>query len=284
MAFRKINNAKELSVKAYQIRQDIIMMLVAAKSGHTAGPLGMADIFSALYFNVMNHDPKKPDWDKRDMFFLSNGHICAVLYSALAHAGYFPREKLLGFRKLGSMLQGHPHKGEVPGVENSSGPLAQGISIAVGAAIAAKMDKKDIRIYLGMSDGECEEGQMWEAFMMAGNRKLDNLIAFVDRNNIQIDGKTDDVMSLEPFAEKCRAFNWEVISIDGNDMKEILGGFGRAKKVKGKPIVIIANTVPGKGVSFIEGDYRWHGKPPNEEEGDASLKELKAIEEKIRGR
>lgn len=280
--FMKIKSIKELELKANDLRQDVVRMLDTAKSGHTAGPLGMAEIFAALYFNILNHDPKEPDWEKRDLFYLSNGHICPIWYAALAHAGYFPRKELLTFRKINSRLQGHPHRGEIPGVENSGGPLSQGISIAVGAALAAKMDKLSRTIYVGMSDGECEEGQTWEAFMMAGNRKLDNLIAIQDRNNIQIDGFTSDIMSIEPFEEKMQAFNWHTIIIDGNNMKEILDAFADAKRTKGKPTIIIAKTIPGKGVSFMENDYKWHGKPPKHEEAEKALKELEAEKERIR--
>ena len=278
----RISGIKELYLKSNELRQDVIRMLDSAKSGHTAGPLGMADIFAALYFNILNHDPKQPNWGKRDLFYLSNGHICPIWYAALAHAGYFPRSELLTFRKINSRLQGHPHRGELPGVENSGGPLSQGISIAVGAAIAAKMDKLSRTIYVGMSDGECEEGQTWEAFMMAGNRKLDNLIAVQDRNNIQIDGFTSDIMSIEPFEQKMQSFNWNTIVIDGNNMAEVLKAFGEAKRTKGRPTMIIAKTIPGKGVSFMENDYKWHGKPPKHEEAEKALKELEAEKERIR--
>jgi transketolase len=265
---------KKLQLTANSIRQDVIRMLVAAKSGHPAGSLGMADIFTALYFGIMRHDPKKPDWGARDRLVLSNGHICPVLYASLAEAGYFPKAQLITLRKFGSPLQGHPHRGSLPGIENSSGPLGQGVSMAVGMAIAGKREKKDWRVYCLMGDGEMNEGQVWEALMLASKENLDNLVAVIDRNNIQIDGTSDDVLSLEPLQGKLEAFGWNVVVADGNNMNAVLHAFGMASGCEGKPSVIIAKTVSGKGVSFMEGKFGWHGKSPNPEEGEQAIKEL----------
>jgi transketolase len=272
---------KDLKLKANDIRQDIINMLLAAGSGHSAGPLDMADVFAALYFNVMENNPEDPKWEGRDRLVLSCGHICPVLYAAMAEAGYFPKEELMTLRKLGTRLHGHPHNLELPGIETSSGPLSQGSSQAVGMALALKMDGKPNYIYLIVSDGEQQEGQTWEAAMLAGKNHLDNLIAVMDRNNIQIDGNTEDIMPLNDLRAKYEAFNWHVLEIDGNNMEEILKVFDDAKKLKGKPIMILANTLSGKGVSFMEGDYRWHGMPPNKEQAAEALKELAAEREKI---
>jgi transketolase len=269
-------SVKELKLKANDIRQDIITMLAEAKSGHSAGPLDMADIFAALYFNVMEHNPSEPKWEGRDRLVLSCGHICPVLYAAMAEAGYFPKEELMTLRKLGTRLHGHPHNLELPGIETSSGPLSQGSSQAVGMALGLKMDKKPNRIYLVVSDGEQQEGQSWEAAMMAGKNHLDNLIAIMDRNRIQIDGNTEDIMPLDDLRAKYEAFNWHVIEIDGNNMEEVLRAYKAAKEVKGKPIMILANTLAGKGVSFMEGDYKWHGNPPNKEQAVKALAELAA--------
>ncbi len=284
MQFKKINDLKKLELIANTIRQDIIKMLVQAGSGHSAGPLGMADIFTALYFNVMTHDPKQPDWKDRDRFILSNGHICPVWYATLARTGYFPVKELLSLRKLGTRLQGHPHINSAPGIENSGGPLGQGISVAVGIALSAMMDRKKFRVYCGMSDGELNEGQAWEAFMFAAAKKLDNLTVIVDRNYIQIDGNTENIMPLDPLDAKFKSFGFNVIGINGNDMKEILNAFLEAKKNRGKPTVIIANTVPGKGVSYMEGKYEWHGKPPSKEQGEIALSELQKKENLLKGK
>lgn len=279
---KKINGISELEILSYEVRKEIIKMLVSAASGHTAGPLGMAEIFTALYFNLMNHNPKKP-WEKnRDRLILSNGHICPLLYTVLAKSNYFPIEELKTFRKINSRLQGHPHMHSAPGVENTGGPLGQGVSFATGIAYAGKMDKKNYKVFLSMSDGELQEGQSWEAIMFAGKNKLDNLIGFVDRNFIQIDGNTEEIMPLEPLAKKFLAFNWDVTEINGNNMKEVLKAFGEAKKQKGKPIVIICNTVPGKGVGFMENKFEWHGKPPTKEEAKIAMGELCREECKLR--
>ncbi len=265
---------KRLAIAANSIRQDVVRMLAEAKSGHPAGSLGMADVFTALYFAIMRHDPTNPAWPERDRLVLSNGHICPVLYASLAEAGYFPRERLPTLRKMGSPLQGHPHRGSLPGIENSSGPLGQGVSMAVGMAIAGKREGRDWRVYCLMGDGEMNEGQVWEALMLAPKEKLDNLVAVIDRNNIQIDGTSDDVLPLEPLQEKLEAFGWNVIVADGNNMNAVLHAFGLASSCEGKPSIIIAKTVPGRGVSFMEGKFGWHGKSPNPEEAGKALGEL----------
>ncbi|MEK7202319.1 MAG: transketolase [Patescibacteria group bacterium] len=274
-------STKQLELKANEIRQAIIKMLLEAGSGHSAGPLGMADIFTALYFEVLNIDPKKPDWPDRDRLVLSCGHICPVLYTTLAHRGYFPVEELMTLRKFGTRLHGHPHNLALPGIENSSGPLGQGLSQACGMALAAKLDKKKWRTYAVLSDGEHDEGQLWEAVMFAGKNELHNLTAVIDRNNIQIDGFTEDVMPLEPLADKYRAFNWHVLEIDGHNFEDIIGAFRHAKAVFEKPTVIIAHTIPGKGVDFMENDYHWHGKVPKSDEAKLALKELRTLRGKI---
>lgn len=276
----------ELKEKANDIRISIVDVLEDAGSGHTAGPLGMADIFTVLYFHTLNHDPKNPDWPERDRLVLSNGHICPVLYTTMAHAGYFPVEELRTLRKFGSRLQGHPHRDFLPMLETSSGPLASGLSQAVGMALADKIDHgltSQRRIYCLLSDGELESGQIWEAAMLAGKEKLHNLTAIVDRNNIQIDGYTEDVMPLEPLSDKWRAWNWHVIEIDGHNMEEISDAFETARSMFGKPTVVIAHTIPGRGVPEFERDYRWHGKPPNKEEERMAINALRSLGGKIRG-
>jgi len=268
---------KKLEIKANDIRQSIIEMLVEAGSGHTAGPLGMTDIFTLFYFHILKHDPKNPLWEERDRLVLSNGHICPVLYATMAHSGYFPVEELKTLRKFGTRLQGHPHREYLPFVENSSGPLGAGLSQAVGMALSDRIDGQDKErfIYCFMSDGEHDEGNIWEGIMLAGKNKLRNLIAIVDRNNIQIDGNTEDVMPLEPIADKWRAFNWHVIEVGGHDFRALNEAVEEAQAIAEKPIVIIAHTIPGKGVRSWERDYKWHGKPPTKEEGEMALKELK---------
>lgn len=274
---------EELEKRANDIRISIIEALLEAKSGHTAGPLGMADIFTVLYFHTLKHDPKRWDWPERDRLVLSNGHICPVLYSTMAHAGYFPVEELKTLRKFGSRLQGHPHRDFLSALETSSGPLGSGLSQAVGMAIADNIDAKDgeRRIYCLTGDGELDEGQNWEAVMLAGKRKLHNLVAVVDRNNIQIDGFTEDIMPLESLSDKWRSFNWYVIEIDGHNIREIADAFEKAKTIYEHPTVIIAHTIPGKGVKEFERDYRWHGKPPNAEEAKVALAELRTLGGKI---
>ncbi len=257
-----------LTKKANDIRVSIIEMLVSAGSGHSAGPLGMADVFTTLYFFILRHDPKKPDWEERDRLVLSNGHINPVLYATMAHAGYFPVKELLTLRKFGTRLQGHPHREYLPMLENSSGPLGAGLSQALGMALADRMDRgktSDRFFYCLTGDGELDEGANWEAIMLASKEKLGNLIMIVDRNNIQIDGYTEDVMPLENLAHKFEAFNWHVEEIDGHNFTEIVGAVGRAQAVFDGPSVIIARTIPGKGVSFMERDYKWHGNPPGTE-------------------
>ena len=275
---------KELKLTANRIRQSIISSLALAGSGHSAGPLGMTDIFTALFFHVLKYDVDNPNWEERDRLVLSNGHICPVLYATMAHAGLLPIEELETLRKLGTRLQGHPHREWLPYLETSSGPLGSGLSQAVGMSIGLRMGKKDALknyVFALLSDGEQDCGQTWEAAMLAGKEKLYNLIAIIDRNNIQIDGFTEDVMPLEPFADKWRAFNWHVQEIGGHDFREIVSAIEEAKTVYGKPSVIIANTIPGKDVSFMERKFEWHGKPPTKEEAEIALGELKKIESNI---
>lgn len=275
----------ELAKTANQIRQSIIEMLLAAGSGHTAGPLGMADVFTVLYFHTLRQDPKNPAWEDRDRLVLSNGHICPVLYAAMAYAGYFPKEELKTLRKFGSRLQGHPHREFLPALETSSGPLGEGLSQAVGMAIADSMSgqRGERRIICLMSDGELEEGETWEAAMLAGKQKLFNLVALIDRNNIQIDGFTEDVMPLEPLRDKWAAWNWHVLEIDGHNMDEIAAAFDEARSIYEKPTMIIAHTIPGKGVEEFERDFHWHGKPPNAEQAKEALAELRTLGGRIRG-
>ncbi len=278
---KKITDIRQLQLLANTIRQDIIEMLAEAGSGHTAGPLGMADIFTALYFNVMKHDPKNWDWPERDILILSNGHICAVRYACMARTGYFPLSELKTFRKLSSRLQGHPSRKDMPALESSGGPLGLGLSTAIGFAMAFKMDGKKNHVFCAMSDGEHEEGQTWEAVMFAGNRRLDNITAIMDRNNIQIDGFTEDIMPLEPLRKKYESFGWRVIEADGHNMKHVIDALEEAKTIHEKPTMIIAHTIPGKGVSFTEHKYEWHGKAPNQKEAEKALKELREERKKI---
>lgn len=276
----------ELEERANNIRISIIEMLLLAKSGHTAGPLGMADIFTLLYFHVLKHDPKNPSWEDRDRVILSNGHICPVLYATMAHAGYFDLEELKNLRKFGSILQGHPHREFLPSLETSSGPLASGLSQAVGMALADRMDngvESSKRIFCLMSDGEQESGQIWEAGMLAGKEKLRNLVGIIDRNNIQIDGYTEDIMPLEPLVDKWRAWNWHVIEVDGHNLEELNDAFMQAEAVFEKPTMIVARTIPGKGVKEFEREFEWHGKPPNKEEAEMALKELRSLGGQISG-
>jgi transketolase len=270
---------KNLEERASAIRISIIEMLVAAGSGHTAGPLGMADIFTAFYFHILNRDPKNPEWTNRDRLILSNGHITPVRYATMAHAGYFDVSELNTLRKFGSRLQGHPERHALPGLENTSGPLGSGLSQAIGMTLGLRLDEEKVglpkpHVYCFMSDGELNEGNTWEAIMFAGKNKLHNLTAIIDRNNIQIDGMTEDIMPLEPLADKWKAFNWHVIEIDGHNFNEIVDGVNQAKAIVEKPTVIIAHTIPGKGIPEIEGDYKWHGVPPNKEQGEKWIMEL----------
>jgi transketolase len=274
---------KQLEQRANTIREDIIRMLEAAGSGHSAGPLGLADIFTALYFDVLRHDPKRPDWEDRDILLLSNGHCVPVRYAAMAEAGYFPKKELLTLRKLGSRLQGHPERTKLPGLENTSGPLGCGISQAAGVALALRMDKQTHRhVYVVTGDGELDEGNNWEAIMLAAKYKLNNITAIVDRNNIQIDGPTDDVMPLEDLKAKWDSFGWHVIEIDGNDIEAVIDACAMAKAVTEKPVVILAYTIPGKGVDFMEYDFHWHGVPPNHEQAIKALHELRTLGGRIR--
>lgn len=273
---------KELEIMANNIRQSIIEMLVEAGSGHTAGPLGMADIFTALYFHILKHDPKNPDWPDRDRLILSNGHICPVRYAAMAHSGYFPIEELKTLRKFGSRLQGHPEKNALPGVETTSGPLGSGLGQAAGIAYGARMDGKKFRTFCAMSDGEHQTGNLWESAMFAGNNKLSNLTGIIDRNNIQINGFTENVMPLEPLKAKYEAFNWHVIEVDGHNIEEFVDAVEEAKAIFEKPTMIIAHTIPGKGIPEIEFDSKWHGIAPKPEEGEKFLKELRTLGGKIK--
>jgi transketolase len=271
----KRSGVKELKKIANQIRQDIITMLAKAGSGHPGGSLGMADIFTALYFNLLNHTPQQANNPNRDRLVLSNGHICPVLYACLARSGYFPLVKLKSLRQINSQLQGHPHNLSLPGIENSSGPLGQGISQAVGMALAGKLDKKNYSVFCITSDGEHDEGQLWEAVMAAKKYKLDNLIVIVDRNNIQIDGYTKNIMPIAPLKDKYITFGWRVMTTNGHNLKQIISTVKKAKAVKNKPTVIIAETILGKGVRFMENKYIWHGKTTNPKETEKALEQLR---------
>lgn len=272
---------RELEEKAVQIRELIISTLLEAGSGHSAGPLGMTDIFTALYFHIAQINPDNPNWEDRDRIVLSNGHICPVQYVTMALRGYFPVEELKTLRKLNSRLQGHPHRTTLPGIENTSGPLGEGLSQSVGMALAGRLDNKNYHVYCLTSDGEHQEGNTWEAIMMAAKYRLDNLTVVIDRNNIQIDGMTEDVMPLDPVRYKYEAFNWKVLEIDGNNIEMFNDAVRQAKSFHQIPTVIIANTIPGKGVSFMENDYTWHGKPPNKDEAKEALDELRTLQGKI---
>lgn len=284
---------QHLSLMAAKIREDIIKELVAAGSGHSAGPLGMADVFTALYFHILQHDPKKPNWPERDRLILSNGHICPALYATLARAGYFPLEELKTLRKLDSRLQGHPHRGALPGVETTSGPLGSGLSQAIGFALAAKLDKRKHRVYCLTSDGEHQEGNTWEAIMFAAKNRLSNLTVIIDRNNIQIDGFTENVMPLNSLRAKYESFNWHVLEVDGHNFESIIAAAAEAKAIHEQPTVIIAHTIPGKGVDFMENDYKWHGippgvsnmpgEPPKERQAKMALRQLRTLAGRIRG-
>lgn len=274
---------EQLEKKAYDIRMDIIRMLEQAGSGHSAGPLGLADIFTALYFDILRHDPKNPTWEQRDILLLSNGHCVPVQYASMAHAGYFDKKELLTLRQFGTRLQGHPERVKLPGLENTSGPLGSGLSQAAGMALAMRMNKDHHRwVYVVMGDGEQDEGNVWEAAMLAGKYKLNNIIAITDRNNIQIDGPTEHVMPLEDLKAKWEAFGWHVIEIDGNNMEAVIDATAMARAVVEKPVMIIAYTVPGKGVDFMEYDFHWHGAPPNAEQAKVALHELRTLKGKIR--
>lgn len=274
---------KQLEQKAYELRRDIITMLERAGSGHSAGPLDLAEIVTTLYFDIMNIKPQEPEWDGRDYFFLSNGHCVPVQYAAMAERGYFPKEELLTLRKLGSRLQGHPERTKLPGLENTSGPLGSGLSQASGVAYTLQYLNHQTQrfVYAITGDGELDEGNIWEAAMFAGKYKLSQLIVFVDRNNIQIDGSTEDVMPLEDLVGKWQSFGWHVQEIDGHNVESIQDAVGMAKAVTNRPSVIIAHTIPGKGVDFMEYNYHWHGMPPNSEQAKLALKELRTLGGKI---
>ena len=284
---------KELEVKANEARRLLIPMLVEAGSGHTAGPLGMADIFTAMYFHVLNHDPKNPEWPERDRLILSNGHITPIRYVLMAMSGYFPVEELKTLRKFGSRLQGHPERERLPGVETTSGPLGSGLGQAAGYAYAARLDNKKFRVYCFMSDGEQEAGATWESAMFAGKNRLSNLTAVIDRNNIQIDGFTENIMPLEPLKAKYEAFNWHVLEVDGHNIEQFVDAVEQVKAIYEKPTVIIAHTIPGKGVDFMENDYLWHGNPPGmvkddpdapppDKQAEEALKQLRTLGGKIK--
>lgn len=276
------DGVRKLELLANTIRQDILRMLVEAKSGHSAGPLGMADIFTALYFHILRHNPKKPSWPDRDRLFLSNGHIAPVRYATMARAGYFPIEELATLRKFGSRLQGHPEFLHMKALENTSGPLGDGSSQAAGTAYAAKMNGETWHTYCVMSDGELECGITWEAALFAAKYRLNNLTWIIDRNNIQIDGYTEDIMPLEPLHEKFAAFGWNVLEIDGHNIRDIIAACDRGESTWEKPTVIIAHTIPGKGVSFMECEPSWHGKPPKDRtELTLALKDLRTLNGKI---
>jgi len=275
---------EELEVKANDIRQDIIKMLEHAKSGHSAGPLGLADIFTALYFDIMRYDPKRPHWNERDVLLLSNGHCVPVQYAAMAHAGFFDRKELMTLRAFGSRLQGHPERTRLPGLETTSGPLGSGLSQACGMALAMRMNKQMHRwVYVVLGDGEQDEGNIWEAAMLAGKYKLNNIIAITDRNNIQIDGPTEHVMPLEDLRGKWESFGWHVLEIDGNNIEAVIDACAMGRAITDRPVMIIAHTVPGKGVDFMEYDFHWHGAPPNHEQAVKALHELRTLQGKIRG-
>jgi len=264
------------------MRQDLIETLLEAGSGHTAGPLDLADIFTAFYFHILHHDPKNPFWEERDRLILSNGHVCPIRYVAMAHAGYFPIGELKTLRKFGTRLQGHPEREKLPGVETTSGPLGSGLGQAAGIAYAALMDKKKFRVYCIMSDGEQDAGNTWESAMFAGKNKLHNLTAVIDRNNIQITGMTEDIMPLEPLRAKYEAFGWHVLEVNGHNIEQFVDAVQEAKTIFEKPTVIIAHTIPGRGVPEIEFNYEWHGKPPNKDEAKRFLDNLRTVGGKVK--
>ncbi len=266
---------EKLKKIALQIRKDILEMITLAGSGHPGGSLSATDILVALYFYKMKHNPRKPDWPDRDRFVLSKGHACPALYACLARSNYFSADKLKTLRSIGSFLQGHPERDRCPGIEASTGPLGQGLSFANGIALAGRLDKKNYKVYVMLGDGECDEGNIWEAAMASSHYKLNNLIAILDKNRLQIDGFNKDVMNIEPIDEKFKSFGWDVIAIDGHNFNQIIGALNKADESKDKPTIIIANTIKGKGVSFMENKAEWHGKALSEEELKIALSELK---------
>ncbi len=271
----------DLKLKANRARELVIESLLEAGSGHSAGSLGMADIFTAFYFHILRHDPKNPDWPDRDRLILSNGHICPLRYAMMAMSGYFPEDELKTLRKIGSRLQGHPHRITLPGLETTSGPLGEGLSQAIGIALAAKLDNKSYQTYVLTSDGEHQEGNTWEAVQFAGKIRLNNMTEVIDRNNIQIDGFTENIMPLEPLKEKYLSFGWEVFEANGNDIAAFVETIRKVRMVYDKPSCIIAHTIPGKGVTFMENDYNWHGKAPDKDEAEKALNEIRNFREKI---
>ena len=282
MKTKKIDNLKKLEQISQEIREEIIQMLLEAKSGHCAGPLGAVEQYVALYFGgILKYDAQNPDWPERDRVVVSNGHYAPLLYAVLAQAGYFKKEELRTLRKLNSRLQGHPHRLSLPGIETSSGPVGEGLAQAVGMAIGLKMDGIKSQVYCFMGDGEHDCGNTWEAVMLAGKHQLDNLTVIIDRNNIQIDGFTEKVMPLEPLKEKYEAFNWKVLEVDGHNLEELIRALNKAKSIFVKPVAIIANTIPGKGVNFMEWEYQWHGKTPNSQEAEEALRQLRTLKGKI---
>jgi transketolase len=276
---------KQMNDKAREIRIDIIRMLEKAGSGHSAGPLGLADIFTALYFHILNIRPEEPEWPDRDIFLLGNGHCVPVQYVTMAHAGFFDKKELMTLRKFGSRLQGHPERTKLPGLENTSGPLGSGLSQGSGYAYTLQyLDHSAQRfVYVVMGDGELNEGNVWEAAMFAGKYKLSQLVAIIDRNNIQIDGTTDDIMPLEDLAGKWESFGWHVQEVDGHNIESVIDAVGMAKAITNKPSIIIAHTIPGKGVDFMEYDYHWHGAPPNSEQAKKALHKLRSLDGRIKG-
>lgn len=278
MAHLSDKRIKELEIIANRLRISVVEMVAHAGSGHQGGPLGMADVFAVLYFHALNHDPKRPDWEDRDRLILSNGHTCPIRYAAMAEAGYFPHEELKTLRRLGTRLQGHPERTKLPGSESTSGPLGAGLAQAAGLAYAAKMDRKKWRVFCQTSDGEHESGLHWEAMLFAGKYRLDNLVCIVDRNNIQIDGRTEDIMPLEPLRQKYEAFNWHVIDCDGNSVTAVVAALEATKSLFDKPICVLTHNVPGKGVSYMENSYVWHSQPFKPGEAEAAVEELKATE------
>lgn len=284
MSLKNKHTIQDLELKAVTIREDIISMLEHAGSGHSAGPLGLADIFTAFYFDILKHDPKKPDWSQRDILLLSNGHCVPVQYAAMANAGYFDRKELKTLRQFGSRLQGHPERTKLPGLENTSGPLGSGLSQACGMALAMRMNKDHHRwVYVVMGDGEQNEGNVWEAAMLAAKYKLNNIIAVTDRNYIQIDGPTETVMPLDDLRAKWESFGWHVIEVDGNNIEAVIDACAMGRAIADKPIMLIAHTIPGKGVDFMEYDFHWHGMPPNHDQAVVALKELRSLRGKLTG-
>ncbi|KKW35966.1 MAG: Transketolase domain protein [Candidatus Giovannonibacteria bacterium GW2011_GWA2_53_7] len=276
------DKVEELEKRANDIRKDLIKMLEHAGSGHSAGPLGMADIFTAFYFHILNHRPKQPDWKDRDRLILSNGHICPIRYVAMAHAGYFPKKELMTLRQFGSRLQGHPERDRLPGIETTSGPLGEGIAQASGMAYVARMNREAWRVFCVMGDGELQEGICWESFLFIAKEKLANLTIIIDRNNIQIDGFVEDITAEEPLRDKFESFGFHVIEVDGHNIEQFVDATEEARAVYKKPTVIIAHTIPGKGVDFMEEKFEWHGKPPNAKEAKEALTQLRTLGGKIK--